>query len=124
MTQRHKLRAALICFALAIALLLLAGCATPYSRGDWAMLGYAVAGQGADCASAAYALDRGFVERNDILYGDSPSWRDMAKVKVPLLLLAWVCGEIWPGNRELIYGIVGTVGFAAGTANTITIWRD
>ena len=112
-----------LCFGLALMLVLYACCGCAYTNDDWTMICYAVAGQAADAASTQYALDQGFVERNDYLYGDSPSWRDMAKVKIPLLLLAWVCGEVWPEHRGFVYGIVGTTGLAAGAWNTAHIMR-
>ena len=103
---------------LVIFILILTGCAT-YSPADWAALSFAVAGSAADVYTTERCLDGGGYERNPV-FGSDPSDGKLIAGKVVALLACVAVGELEPGWRPWMFGLLGGTGAAAAVHN----WRE
>lgn len=96
------------------------GCAhVPYSKADYAALTFAIAGQAADTWTTERALDHGGYEANPV-FGRHPSDGRLILTKLAALGIVAAVGELQPGWRVWMYGLLGGTGAAAATWN----WRE
>lgn len=101
-------------------MLFCSGC-TSYSRTEAIAMGYGISGQVADFTSTAVGItDAELVEENPVFNwasNDTELLCALGSYKVLLIVGTFFAGEIFPEQRKLLWGIVGTAGWVPAMWN-------
>ena len=110
-------------YTITIMVLLLAGCARPYTTAEKVAFGFAIGGQVLDgetsrkCGNARWSDGTYKMYETNIFMDDHPSGDEIWLSRAVVVGIAYGLGEIFPEQRTLFYGVVGGSGFICAYNN-------